>query len=328
MAEKTQSKAQGAEIDAQAARDLYRRMRLIRTFEDTVQQQFQKGNVHGTTHLYSGQEASGVGVCSMLTEGDKVAGTYRGHGHSIALGVEPQKLMDEMFGRETGACGGRAGSMNVVDVESGLIGCFGIVGGSIGAATGAALSEKLLKTGNVAVAFFGDGTSNQAYFHESLNWAQIEKLPVVFVCENNLYMEFTPIENVTAGAIGSRPQAMGIHYQQVDGNDVFAVREAAAEAIEHARSGAGPAFLETMTYRFVGHSRSDPGKYRKPGELDEWKQRDPLILGRQSLQERYGIESERLDEIDADVAKELQEIVERGLAAPFPDPADGGGEFK
>ena len=328
MSDTTQSKPSGAEIDAAGARELYRRMRLIRTFEDTVQSQFQKGNVHGTTHLYSGQEASGVGVCSMLRDGDKVAATYRGHGHSIALGVSPQKLMDEMFGRTTGACGGRAGSMNVVDQEHGLIGCFGIVGGSIGAATGAALSEKLLGTGNVAVAFFGDGTSNQAYFHECLNWAQVEKLPVVFVCENNLYMEFTPIENVTAGAIGSRPQAMGIHYQQVDGNDVFAVREAAAEATEHARSGAGPAFLETMTYRFVGHSRSDPGKYRKPGELDEWRQRDPLILGRQSLEERYGIEPSRLDQIDADVAKEMQEIVERGLAAPFPDPADGGGEFK
>ena len=135
MAEKTQATASGAEIDAAGARDLYRRMRLIRTFEDTVQSQFQKGNVHGTTHLYSGQEASGVGVCSMLRDGDKVAGTYRGHGHSIALGVDPQKLMDEMLGRATGACGGRAGSMNVVDAEAGLIGCFGIVGGSIGAAT-------------------------------------------------------------------------------------------------------------------------------------------------------------------------------------------------
>jgi TPP-dependent pyruvate/acetoin dehydrogenase alpha subunit len=328
MAEKTQSVAPGAEIDAAGARELYRRMRLIRTFEDTVQSQFQKGNVHGTTHLYSGQEASGVGVGSMLREGDKVAGTYRGHGHAISIGVSPQKLMDEMLGRETGACGGRAGSMNVVDQEHGLIGCFGIVGGSIGAATGAALSEKLLGTGAVAVAFFGDGTSNQAYFHESLNWAQIEKLPVVFVCENNLYMEFTPIENVTAGAIASRPLAMGIHYQQVDGNDVFAVREAAAEAIEHARSGNGPAFLETMTYRYVGHSRSDPGKYRKPGELDEWKLRDPLILGRRALEERYGIEAERCDEIDAEVAKELAEVVERGLAAPFPDPETTGKEFK
>src|ERR1700760_2231403 len=150
MPEKTQPKAPGAEIDAEGARELYRRMRTIRTFEDTVQSQFQKGNVHGTTHLYSGQEASGVGVCSMLTEGDKVAGTYRGHGHSIALGVSPQKLMDEMFGRATGACGGRAGSMNVVDLESGLIGCFGIVGGSIGGATGAGPSGKLLGPGNAA----------------------------------------------------------------------------------------------------------------------------------------------------------------------------------
>ncbi|MBS1888577.1 MAG: thiamine pyrophosphate-dependent dehydrogenase E1 component subunit alpha [Actinobacteria bacterium] len=309
------------------ARDLYRRMRLIRTFEDTVQSQFQQGNVHGTTHLYSGQEASGVGVCSMLRDGDKVAGTYRGHGHALALGVSPQKLMDELLGRASGACGGRAGSMNVVDVEHGLIGCFGIVGGSIGAATGAALTQKLRGTGAVAVAFFGDGTANQAYFHECLNWAQVERLPVVFVCENNLYMEFTPIEAVTAGAIAARPMAMGIPTQKVDGNDVFAVREAAGEAIDHARSGRGPAFLETLTYRFVGHSRSDPGRYRKPGELDAWKGRDPLVLARRALAEHWGVEPERLDEIDAEVAGELEEVVARGLAAPFPDPAAGGREF-
>jgi TPP-dependent pyruvate/acetoin dehydrogenase alpha subunit len=303
-------------------------MRLIRAFEDTVQSQFQKGNVHGTTHLYSGQEASGVGVCSVLRPGDKVAGTYRGHGHALALGVSPQGLLDELLGRATGLCGGRAGSMNVVDLEHGLIGCFGIVGGSIGAATGAALSAKVLDTDNVALAFFGDGTSNQAYFHESLNWAQVEKLPVVFVCENNLYMEFTPIESVTAGNITSRPMAMGIHTQRVDGNDLWAVREAAAKAVAHARSGAGPAFIETLTYRIVGHSKSDPGKYRKPGELDEWKKRDPLILARESLRQRYGIEPERCEEIDAQVAAEMAEVVERGLAAPYPDPAADGKEFK
>jgi len=231
MPEKTKSKAPGAEIDAAGARDLYRRMRLIRTFEDTVQQQFQKGNVHGTTHLYSGQEASGVGVCSMLREGDKVAGTYRGHGHSIALGVEPQKLMDEMFGRATGACGGRAGSMNVVDTDSGLIGCFGIVGGSIGAATGAALSEKLLGTDNVAVAFFGDGTSNQAYFHESLNWAQIEKLPVVFVCENNGWALSAPFERHSpTERVADRAAAFGFPGVVVDGQDAVVVHEAASEA--------------------------------------------------------------------------------------------------
>jgi TPP-dependent pyruvate/acetoin dehydrogenase alpha subunit len=327
MSPKSETRAAG-EVDAAGARDLYRQMRLIRLFEDTVQSLFQKGHVHGTTHLYSGQEASGVGVCSSLREGDRVAGTYRGHGHALAMGVTPQGLMDELLGRATGVCGGRAGSMNVVDVEHGLIGCFGIVGGSIGAATGAALSAKLLGEGGVAVAFFGDGTSNQAYFHECLNWAQVEKLPAVFVCENNLYMEFTPIEDVTAGSISSRPMAMGIHTQTVDGNDIWAVREAAAEAVEHARSGAGPAFLETLTYRFVGHSRSDPGKYRKPGELEEWRKRDPLLLARASLQERYGIPAERLDEIDAEVAAEMDTVVERSLAAPFPDPDQAGGAFR
>jgi TPP-dependent pyruvate/acetoin dehydrogenase alpha subunit len=329
MPQKSETKAPpGAAPGAEEARELYRRMRLIRSFEDAVQSQFQKGNVHGTTHLYSGQEASGVGVCSLLREGDKVAGTYRGHGHALALGVSAQGLMDELLGRTTGLCGGRAGSMNVVDLERGLIGCFGIVGGSIGAATGAALSEKLLRSGAVAVAFFGDGTSNQAYFHECLNWAQVEKLPAVFVCENNLYMEFTPIESVTAGSICSRPIAMGIHTQQVDGNDVWAVREAAGVAIEHARSGAGPAFLETLTYRFVGHSRSDPGKYRKPGELDQWRKRDPLLVARDRLGERFGIEPECCDEIDAKVEAELERIVERGLTQPFPDPAEDGREFK
>jgi len=328
MAQKPITKAPPGGVDADAALDLYRRMRLIRIFEDTVQSLFQKGEVHGTTHLYSGQEASGVGVCSCLGEGDRVAGTYRGHGHTLALGVPAQGLMDELLGRATGVCGGRAGSMNVIDVDNGLIGCFGIVGGSIGAATGAALSAKLLGSGTVAVAFFGDGTSNQAYFHECLNWAQVERLPVVFVCENNLYMEFTPIENVTAGAIAARPEAMGIHTQTVDGNDVWTVREAAAKAVEHARSGEGPAFLETLTYRFVGHSRSDPGKYRKPGELDAWRKRDPLLLARASLAERYGITEQQLDAADAEVTAEMDTVVERSLAAPFPDPALGGGEFK
>ncbi|MFN8164424.1 MAG: thiamine pyrophosphate-dependent dehydrogenase E1 component subunit alpha [Solirubrobacterales bacterium] len=314
-------------LDADQARALYRRMRLIRGFEEAVQALFQKGKVHGTTHLYIGQEASGVGVCSVLGAGDRIAGTYRGHGHALAMGVSAQGLMDEMLGRATGVCGGRAGSMNVIDVEHGLIGCFGIVGGSMAAATGGALAAKMLGEGTVAVAFFGDGTSNQAYFHECLNWAQVEKLPVVFVCENNLYMEFTPIENVTAGKIAARPIAMGIHTQTVDGNDIWTVREAAAEAVEHARSGAGPAFLETLTYRFVGHSRSDPATYRKQGELDEWRKRDPLLVARAGMQERYGVEPARLDELDAEVHAELEEVVERSLAAPFPDLEPEGSEF-
>jgi TPP-dependent pyruvate/acetoin dehydrogenase alpha subunit len=307
--------------------ELYRRMRLIRRFEDSVQSLFLKGEVHGTTHLYSGQEASAVGVCSVLGPRDRVAGTYRGHGHALALGLDEQALMDELLGRRTGVCGGRAGSMNVIDLEGGLIGCFGIVGGSIAAVTGAAMSSKLRGDRSVAIAFFGDGTANQAYFAECLNLARVERLPAVFVCENNLYMEFTPIETVTAGDIEARPRALGIHTQVVDGNDVWAVQEAARTAVEVARSGDGPAFIMTMTYRIVGHSRSDPGKYRKSGELDAWKERDPLVIARSRLADEYDVSGTLLDGLDEAVDARLDEVVERALAAPWPDP-EPASEFK
>jgi TPP-dependent pyruvate/acetoin dehydrogenase alpha subunit len=308
-----------------AGLELYRRMRLIRRFEDTIQALFQQGEVHGTTHLYSGQEAVAVGVASVLGCDDRVAGTYRGHGHALALGVEPQGLLDEMLGRATGVCGGRAGSMNVIDLEHRLIGCFGIIGGSIAAATGAALA--LERTGGVAVAFFGDGTTNHGYFHECLNFAKVHGLPVLFVCENNLYGEFTPWEDVTAGQILSRPQALEIPAATIDGNDVWAVIEAAGAAVGRARGGGGPQFLEARTYRFVGHSRSDPGKYRKPGELDAWKERDPLKLTRATLAERFDATEDDLDAVDAGVEALIEEIVERGLAAPYPEPAVAS-EFK
>jgi TPP-dependent pyruvate/acetoin dehydrogenase alpha subunit len=292
--------------------ELYERMALIRRFEEAVQTLFQQGEVHGTTHLYSGQEAGAVGVCSALRDGDRVAGTYRGHGHALALGVDPQALLDELLGRETGVCRGRAGSMNVVDLSHGLVGCFGIVGGSIAATTGVALAFQRRGLDNVAVAFFGEGTTNQAYFAECLNFAQVLRLPAVFVCENNRYMEFTPIEDVTAGEIRPRAEVLGLWSRTVDGMDVWAVRDAAVEATEHARSGAGPAFLETLTYRFVGHSRSDPATYRKPGELDEMRLRDPLVLAR----ERIG----DTEAIDAAVEARMEEIVARALAAPYPTP--------
>jgi TPP-dependent pyruvate/acetoin dehydrogenase alpha subunit len=305
---------------------LYRRMRLIRRFEDTIQSLFQKGEVHGTTHLYSGQEAVAVGVCSVLGPEDRVAGTYRGHGHALALGVEPQGLLDELLGRETGVCGGRAGSMNVIDLEHRLIGCFGIIGGSIAAATGAAIA--LQRTGGVAVAFFGDGTSNHGYFHECLNFASVRSLPVVFVCENNLYGEFTPWEQVTAGQIRSRPEALQIASATIDGNDVWTVQEAAREAVERARRGEGPSFVEALTYRFVGHSRSDAGKYRKPGELDAWRERDPLKIAREALEGRFGVGSAAIADVDADVDSELDRMIEQGLAAPYPSPDAPVREFK
>jgi TPP-dependent pyruvate/acetoin dehydrogenase alpha subunit len=308
-----------------AALDLYRRMRLIRRFEDTIQSLFQRGEVHGTTHLYSGQEAVAVGVASALGPEDRVAGTYRGHGHALALGVEPQALLDELLGRATGVCGGRAGSMNVIDLAHRLIGCFGIIGGSIAAATGAALS--LRRTGGVAVAFFGDGTTNQGYFHECLNFAKVNALPVLYVCENNLYGEFTPWEDVTAGRILSRPQAFGIPASTIDGNDVWTVWEAAAAAVERARSGDGPQFLEALTYRFVGHSRSDPGAYRKPGELEAWRERDPLKLARAALLERFDASADDVDSVDAEIEAQPERMVEQGLAAPYPVPAVAS-EFK
>ena len=306
--------------------ELYERMVLIRQFEDLVQRLFLEGHVHGTTHLYSGQEAVAVGISSVLQPQDRVAGTYRGHGHAMARGLEPQGLLDELLGKRTGICGGRGGSMNVVDLAHGLIGCFGIVGGTIAAATGAALA--LRRTNGVAVAYFGDGTTNQGYFHECLNFAKVMALPVLYVCENNLYGEFTPMGQVTAGEILARPAALGIPAEQVDGNDVWAVRAAALRAVERARGGDGPVFLEALTYRFVGHSRIDPGRYRPAGEMDRWRTRDPLLVTRARLGEQYGVDAASLDEIDERVAASLAETERAALAAPFPDPGAPATEYR
>ncbi|HEY4277445.1 MAG TPA: thiamine pyrophosphate-dependent enzyme [Conexibacter sp.] len=313
---------------AQHGVELYRRMRVVRRFEETVQSLFQKGEVHGTTHLYIGEEAGAVGVGDVLGEHDRVAGTYRGHGHALAVGVDPQALLDEMLGRASGVCGGRAGSMNVIDLEHRLIGSFGIIGGSISAATGAALALRQQGNGGVAVAFFGEGTTNHGYFHECLNFASVLKLPVLYVCENNLYGEFTPFQDVTAGEIAARARALEIPEETVDGMDVWAVRAAAEAAVARARAGEGPQFIQSMTYRFVGHSRSDPGAYRKPGELEEWKQRDPLLVARSKLTGDLGVPAAVVGSVDTAVDEQFEAIVERGLASPYPDPArDAAREF-
>jgi TPP-dependent pyruvate/acetoin dehydrogenase alpha subunit len=307
--------------------DRYGRMRLIRRFEQEIQRLFLKGDVHGTTHLSAGQEAVPVGVCSALRPDDYVAGTYRGHGHALAKGTDPEALVAEMLGRITGVCGGRAGSMNVIDLEHGLVGCFGIVGGSIAAATGAAISAQ--RQGRVAVAFFGDGASNQGYFHECLNWAEVFDLPVVYVCENNFYGEFTPMASVTAGGeIGIRAASFGMQSQVVDGNDLWAVREAALEAVGRARGGEGPTLLECQTYRHYGHSKSDPGKYRPPDEVEKWLARDPLDLTRARLLE-LGVGEDELTAKDAEIDTHMDRAVEAALAADYPDPGrDSGSEFK
>jgi TPP-dependent pyruvate/acetoin dehydrogenase alpha subunit len=317
MATKDAEAALGS-VDADLATGLYRRMLLVRGFEDRVQSLFLRGEVYGTTHLYSGQEAVAVGFASVLGEGDRVACTYRGHGHLLAMGTDPTGLLAELLGRASGVNGGLAGSMNVVDSDHGVMGCYGIVGGSMAAATGAALA--LRGTGKVAVAYFGDGTANHGYFFECLNFARVMKLPVVFVCENNQYGEYTPTEAVTPGGILPRAAALEIPTSTVDGMDVWAVRAAAAGLVDRARDGDGPQFVEATTYRFVGHSRSDPGKYRPEGELDRWKRRDPLLVAAERLQEDYGLTEADVAAIRNEVESALDDIEQAALNAPFPEP--------
>ena len=303
--------------------EAYGQMLLIREFEQSIHRLFLRGEVHGTTHLSAGQKAVPVGVCMALEPGDYVSGTYRGHGHALAKGTDPEALTAEMLGRATGVCGGRAGSMNVVDLEHGLVGCFGIVGGSIAAATGAALTAR--RDAGVSVAFFGDGATNQAYFHECLNLAAVLSLPAVFVCENNFYGEFTPMAAVTAGgAIAARAGAYGIPFEVVEGNDVWAVHAAASAAVERARSGDGPTLVECETYRHFGHSKSDPAPYRPEGELERWKQRDPLTVARDRLAAE-GIGEDELAAVERQAEERIAAATEAALAAPYPDPSEHPG---
>jgi TPP-dependent pyruvate/acetoin dehydrogenase alpha subunit len=280
---------------ATAYLEAYGRMLLIRLFEQAMHKLFLEGEVHGTTHLAAGQEAVPVGVCMALDPTDYVTGTYRGHGHALAKGTNPDALIAEMLGRATGVCGGRSGSMNVIDLEHGLVGCYGIVGGSIAAATGAALSAK--RQGRVAAAFFGDGATNQGYFHECLNFAAVAALPAVFVCENNLYGEFTPMAAVTAGVdIAGRAAAYGMPAAVVDGNDVWAVHETAREAV-------------------------DPAKYRPKAEVEHWLGRDPLPRARERLLVD-GVQEADIAGVEERIREQIDAAVAAAKAAPYPDPRD------
>ena len=301
--------------------EAYARMRLIRLFETAMHRLFLAGEVHGTTHLYAGQEAVAVGTCIALRPDDYVAGTYRGHGHALAKGTPPAPLVAEMLGRASGICGGRAGSMNVIDLEHGLIGCYGIVGGSIAAALGAAFSAQ--RQGRVSVAFFGDGAVNQAYFHECLNMAKVFSLPVVFVCENNFYGEFTPMRQVTAGGdIAGRARAYEMPSAVVDGNDLWAVYDAASEAVNRARAGDGPTLLECQTYRHYGHSKGDPATYRPKDEVEQWLERDPIKLARARLLDD-GISEQQIAAAEESAAALIDQAVESARQDPYPDPRSG-----
>jgi TPP-dependent pyruvate/acetoin dehydrogenase alpha subunit len=290
---------------------LYERMLRIRLLEDAVHRLFLNNEIEGTTHLYQGQEAVAVGVCDVLEPGDTVAATYRGHGAALAMGVDQTALLAEFLGRETGTNGGRGGSMNVISLADGLIGCFGIVGGSIASATGAGLAAQLTSDGSVAVAFFGDGAANQAYFHECLNFAGVRKLPVVYVCENNLYSEWSSMYHVTAGGdIVGRSAAYGIPGVVADGNDVIAMRATAAEAVARARAGDGPTLVEAKTYRHKGHSRVDPAKYRPKEEVEEWLGRDPIPRLAELLDESF------VTSVAARLEAELESALDAARSAP------------
>jgi acetoin:2,6-dichlorophenolindophenol oxidoreductase subunit alpha len=306
--------------------EAYGRMLLIRHFENEMQRLFLKGEVHGTTHLAAGQEAVPVGICLALEPDDYMAGTYRGHGHALAKGTDPGALAAEMLGRANGVCGGRAGSMNVIDLAHGLVGCYGIVGGSIGAATGAALTAK--RQGRVAVALFGDGATNQAYFHECMNFAVVHELPAIFVCENNFYGEFTPMQQVTGGRdIAARATAYGMESALVDGNDLWAVEEAAREAVDRARNQHAPTLLECQTYRHYGHSKSDPATYRPKEEVERWLARDPVTLTRERLL-ALGASEADVEAVERDTREAMDRAVEVALAGSYPDPVtDRATEF-
>jgi len=309
-------------LDAADALALLRRMMLIRAFEERVRSLFAGGLIPGLVHLCSGQEAVAVGVCSLLRRSDVIASNHRGHGHCIAKGARLDRLMAELMGRRDGYGGGRGGSLHVFDPANGNLGTNGIVGGGIPLAAGAALSAKQLGRDDVAVCFFGDGALNQGLFFEVMNMAAVWRLPVLFVCENNGYGEFTASEDVTAGRLLARGEVFGVPSEAIDGMDVLAVRDATARAVARARRGGGPAFLACTTWRYSGHHAGDKQDYKDDAEVRAWQQKDPIIrLGRR-LEDEGLASAERIAALSAEVAAEVSAAVDFARASPPPDATD------
>lgn len=300
--------------------DIYRRMRTIRSFEEKLQELVSAGKIGGFMHLYAGEEAIAVGVCAHLSDEDLVGSTHRGHGHCIAKGVDVKAMMAELFGRSTGTNRGKGGSMHIADVGRGMLGANGIVGGGIPLVTGAALTAQVQGKDTVAVAFFGDGATNQGQFHESLTMASNWKLPVVYVCENNGFGEFTPTEFVVpVKDIAERAGSYSMRAEIADGMDFFDVYEKAGAAIEHARKGEGPTLLECKTYRFHGHYVGDATPYRNKEEAEDWIQnRDPLDIFETKVCESGIVASDEFRSVDGEVVALLAEAVEEAEAAPLP----------
>jgi len=317
--------------------DLYRTMTEIRLFEKRAYDLFLQNLVKGTSHLSLGQEAIAAGFAVAMRPDDYTFATYRGHAHTLARGASMTGVMAELLGRANGLMAGRGGSMHLTDVEHGMMGSYAIVGAHLPIAAGAAWSAQLRGSGQAVVCFFGDGATNIGAFHEALNLAAVWRLPVVFVCENNQYMEYTPIRAVTAvpRPAADRAAAYGLAPITVDGNDADVVCEAARSALKLARAGAGPTLIEALTYRHGGHSRADPGKYRPQSEVDEWLARDPLPAYRKRL-ETAGVDSHVLDHIDARAREAVDRATEEAKAGAPPGEellltevwADGGSSWR
>ena len=324
-------------VDASQLLEWYEEMAVIRQTEKAVYDLFMSGLVKGTTHLAAGHEAVAVGTSAALRDDDYVFATYRGHHHAIARGATPAECLAELMSKATGLCKAKGGSMHLTKADRGMLGSYAIVGSHLPIAAGAAWSAKLRGTDQVAVAFFGDGATNIGAFHEALNLAAVWKLPVLFVCENNLYMEYTPISAVTsvANPAADRAVAYGLPAEIIDGNDVIKVHDTARVAVNRARVGDGPTVIEALTYRHYGHSRADPAKYRPADEVERWMQRDPLLVARERLTS-LGVDAANIDALDAKVADMIKAAVQEAKDAPYPDPAtaltdvwaDGGARWR
>jgi len=303
--------------------DLLRRMWLIRAFEEKVSALYAERQIVGLLHLGIGQEAVAVGCCSLLRNNDYVFGGHRSHGHAIAKGADINRLMAEIAGRASGYCGGKGGSMHIVAKDAGFITATGVVGGTIPLALGAAFAAKEKKQSQVAVVFFGDGAGQAGPFHESLNIASLWQLPVIFVCENNGYAEFTPLSvHTKSERLAQHAKTYGIPASTVDGNDLFAVREAMAKAVEKCRAGKGPVFVECLTHRLRGHYEGDPAKYRELSQLAEWKKKDPIARVARVLKSKKAIADKELDSIESEARERVEKAAEFSLSSPWPAPSD------
>jgi pyruvate dehydrogenase E1 component alpha subunit len=305
-------------LDTPLLLEIYRKMVSVRTFEETAADLFLKGQLPGFLHCYIGEEAVAAGVCAHLTAQDMITSTHRGHGHAVAKGAHLDMMMAELFAKKTGYCHGKGGSMHIADL--GILGANGIVGGGIPIAAGAGLALKMKGSDRVTVAFFGDGASNTGAFYEGVNLAAVWNLPVVFVCENNQYAESTPrATHQKVKYVSDRAAAFNIPGVTMDGMDVFDVYQKTGEAIDRARAGEGPILLEARTYRFLGHFVGDPQPYRTKEEVEQWKQRDPILLFRKRVLGEGKIAAEELDAIDAAIKKEMEAAVQFARESPEPD---------